>query len=170
MSAWIFYVYKRIRMREHISLTYSTRKNLVLRTYLYVWQRVDRGFIISRHQMISSHGCCVRTAGTASCGGWSGKSTPYVCALLRQVEDGLSRPPGRGPTPPPVLFTSSQTTLRPAWGAMKLWGLRGRLCDTPTRRSDESIVWGVECVVASVWYAHRQERSDDSTEKLVPWS
>ena len=24
-------------MREHISLTYSTRKNLVLRTYLYVW-------------------------------------------------------------------------------------------------------------------------------------
>ena len=30
---------------------------------------VDRGLIISRQRrMLSSHGCCVRTAGTASCG------------------------------------------------------------------------------------------------------
>ena len=29
---------------------------------------VDRGLIISRHRMLSSHGCCMSTAGTASCG------------------------------------------------------------------------------------------------------
>ena len=33
---------------------------------------------------------------------------------------------------------------------------------TPTGRSDESTVWGMECVVASALYAHR-ERSDDSS-------
>ena len=60
------------------------------------------------------------------------------------------------------------TTRAPATGVdghalldaivLKLWGWRERQCDSPTGRSNGSIVWGMEFVVAPVWYAHREQR------------
>ena len=37
VGIYLLGLYKRMRMREHTSPKYSTRKHLVLRTYLYVW-------------------------------------------------------------------------------------------------------------------------------------